>query len=411
MNRYTAVCLIALFFPAVSSCALGWEEGGDAQDAPVEPGDPDSLDFTYDWLPDAPADMPADAPFDMPADAPVDTPASDCPAGQTWCAGACVSTASDRNNCGTCGNVCLGALHADPVCEDGECGTTCQAGWADLDGDGACESDCVPADEICNGIDDDCDTLCDDGFECCLGDGRGCTTSCSTAGTQSCLAGCAWTACEPPDETCNGMDDDCDTLCDEGSDCCQGLVGASCTNPAGVSGTRNCGAGCAWSACCAAAETCGNSYDDDCDTVADDGCSTGGDCEEVVDSDWGAGPSGCSAGNQRCSGGSCITCESAGGYFSTYCWFEGGWGETCTQVCSAKSGVVHPQCTWGADYDFCDVCQHFTGTSESCTAADPSGPVYAAYLWNECWAFFRVDGTGDCNKIFDWMKRYCACRR
>ncbi|MFH1434554.1 MAG: hypothetical protein ABIJ56_02440 [Pseudomonadota bacterium] len=120
MNRCAVICLVVLLAPAVSSCALGWEEEGDAQDALAEFSDSDSLDFSYGWLPDA--------PFDMPADAPVDTPASDCPASQIWCSG-------------------------------------------------ACESDCVPADEICNGIDEDCDTLCDDGFECCLGDGRGCFTS------------------------------------------------------------------------------------------------------------------------------------------------------------------------------------------------------------------------------------------
>ena len=410
MNRYAAVCLKALFLTALSSCAQSWDAGVDADVWP-DPGD--SVDFTYDWLPEATVDTPADAPFDTPADLPVDMPfdtTADCPAGQTWCSGACVYVSSDKDNCGFCGNVCPGALHADPVCEGGECGTTCQAGWADLDGDGACESDCVPADEICNGLDDDCDTLCDDDFECCLGDGRDCTTSCSTAGEQACLAGCAWTACEPPDETCNGMDDDCDTVCDNGFACCQGAAGEACTNPVGVSGTRSCVAGCAWSDCCAAAETCGNSYDDDCDTVADDGCSTGG-CEGYGDTDWGGGPSGCSYGNQRCSGGSCITCDSAGGYFNTYCWFQGNWGETCTTVCSARGGVVNSTCTWGDDWTFCDVCQHFTGETAECTAADPSGPVYAAHLWNACWAFFRVDGTGDCDKIFEWMKRYCACRR
>ncbi len=39
---------------------------------------------------------------------------------------------------------------------------------------------------------------------------RQCTTSCGSTGTQSCDSGCHWSACQPPRETCNSQDDDCD---------------------------------------------------------------------------------------------------------------------------------------------------------------------------------------------------------
>ena len=35
------------------------------------------------------------------------------------------------------------------------------------------------------------------------------TTSCGSTGSQTC-AGCMWGTCNPPADTCNGLDDDCD---------------------------------------------------------------------------------------------------------------------------------------------------------------------------------------------------------
>jgi len=68
------------------------------------------------------------------------------------------------------------------------------------------------------------------------------------------------------------MDDDCDYQCDDGYACCQG-ASESCTNPAGMPGTRYCSVTCAWNQCCASQETCGNDYDDDCDGGVDEtGC-------------------------------------------------------------------------------------------------------------------------------------------
>jgi hypothetical protein len=54
----------------------------------------------------------------------------------------------------------------------------------------------------------------EEGEECDGDPARSCTTTCSSTGTQECVD-CAWASCAPPEEVCNGVDDDCDDLTDE----------------------------------------------------------------------------------------------------------------------------------------------------------------------------------------------------
>jgi hypothetical protein len=132
------------------------------------------------------------------------------------------------------------------------------------------DSTCVPPEEACNGRDDDCDGAPDDGFLCVEGSTGTCSTGCGTTGSRTCVAGCTWGFCEPPVETCNGIDDDCDGLTDEGSPCAVGAT-EPCVTSCGSDGTRRCLAGCVWDATCTPpAETC-NGRDDDCDGVCDNG--------------------------------------------------------------------------------------------------------------------------------------------
>ena len=93
---------------------------------------------------------------------------SACASGLTLCGMSCVDLATDRNNCGACGEICpgIGGL----VCTGGRCG--CPAGWtdcgqapgapegidgycADLDGDagncGACGFSCATGETCANG--------------------------------------------------------------------------------------------------------------------------------------------------------------------------------------------------------------------------------------------------------------------
>ncbi|MBN1770091.1 MAG: DUF1566 domain-containing protein [Deltaproteobacteria bacterium] len=148
------------------------------------------------------------------------------------------------------------------------CGDTCA--W------GACV---VTTAETCNGADDDCDGVIDDGFACARGTTEPCTIG-SCAGTRTCSTTCTWGTCVAgTTESCNGIDDDCDGQTDEGFGCALGAT-ESCTTACSTTGTRTCGTGCTWGSCCAAAETCGNGCDDDCDGQTDEGCGVEIPCAE-----------------------------------------------------------------------------------------------------------------------------------
>jgi hypothetical protein len=157
----------------------------------------------------------------------------------------------------------------------------------DNDGDGYSENqgDCNDSnpdiyptnDELCDGLDNDCDTASADGSEDPQ-DGAACDgsdTDFCEEGITSCLAGvlvCSDNSSSTLD-VCNGVDDDCDPASEDGSEDSQD--GAACnTGQQGVcaTGTTTCVAG---ALSCAAntgpsAESC-NGLDDDCDGQTDEG--------------------------------------------------------------------------------------------------------------------------------------------
>ena len=85
---------------------------------------------------------------------------------------------------------------------------------------GACSGQLGPANEICNGQDDDCDGDTDEGFS---NRGDPCTRGvglCQSTGVFVCTPDGSTTVCNAPlvtgsPEVCNGVDDDCNQVVDD----------------------------------------------------------------------------------------------------------------------------------------------------------------------------------------------------
>ena len=155
----------------------------------------------------------------------------------------------------------------------------------------------VPAEDECNGVDDDCDgetdeETCDDDNACtddlCLGaDGCGnlpnndtCEDGDSCTFGDKCVGGECVPGVNPLFEMCNGLDDDCDGDTDEGFP-----LGETCSEGQGAclaEGTTECAAEGFGTECSALpgepiVELC-NGLDDDCDGIIDEDFVLGSPC-------------------------------------------------------------------------------------------------------------------------------------
>ncbi|MBK9260393.1 MAG: hypothetical protein IPM54_11225 [Polyangiaceae bacterium] len=175
---------------------------------------------------------------------------------------------------------------------------------------GPCDGQVLPSAETCNGIDDDCNANVDDGLgtiTCGMGACLVTVEACEMGVPGNCVP-----LPPAAVEACDGSDDDCDGEVDEGCMCIDGQTQSCYTGPAGTEGVGACAPGtqtCAggvWGACegdvLPAEETC-NGIDDDCDATVDEelgvtACGVGA-CQVTVDNCMGGVPQTCTPGDPK----------------------------------------------------------------------------------------------------------------
>ncbi|MBU0553744.1 hypothetical protein KJ940_19890 [Myxococcota bacterium] len=143
---------------------------------------------------------------------------------------------------------------------------------------GACDAaPSAPLDEICDGLDNDCDGVIDNGFNlgvaCTVGVG-----ACAREGLSVCHEGglgCDALPGEPELEICDDVDNNCDGVVDEvfpdlGERCDVG-IGACAQSGEMICAPNQADTMCSVTARLPVTEVCGDGVDNDCDGVIDDG--------------------------------------------------------------------------------------------------------------------------------------------
>ncbi len=253
-----------------------------------------------------------DCRTDSDNDGQTDDPCGTCVLGVRHCIGAelqCVGLGAPIDElCNLLDDDCDGETDEDNPEGGDACGSgigACEPGsYECIGGDLVCTGGQDPVEEICNGIDDDCDRVRDEDLSRPCGPAEGDEGACAM-GTEVCDVG-NWVGCTgvwPENEVCDDQDNDCDGVTDEGLTRNCGTNLGEC-----VSGIETCSGG-VWGGCTAvtgSAEVC-NDEDDDCDGITDEGLT------RPCGTDTGE----CVAGTETCSRGAWVSCTAVGGTVET----------------------------------------------------------------------------------------------
>ncbi|MBL8678620.1 MAG: putative metal-binding motif-containing protein [Myxococcales bacterium] len=237
------------------------------------------------------------------------------------------------------------------ACYSGPAGTRdigrCRGGMRNCAGGSmtGCLGEVTPSTESCNNADDDCNGTVDDGIApipCYSGPSGTQNVGRCRGGNRVCSMG-SMTACTgeivPVPEVCgNGVDEDCNGMVDDGCGVCTPGQTRTCyTGPVGSagvgicrSGTETCTAARVWSGTCvgevlpAAAETCANMLDDNCNSATDEGCMV---CSPTVTNDTCGAPAAYTVGSTVSGNTNCAAAD-----YTSSCGFTGGGNDVAYSV-------------------------------------------------------------------------------